>query len=52
MLYLTPFYGGTYCDLIQENLQKRLLSSSIFLGEHTLLRIYPKLSQIVYRTTY
>ena len=23
-----------------------------FLGEHTLLRIYPKLPQIVYRTTY
>lgn len=51
MLSLTPFYGGAYCDLTQENLQKWLLSP-ILLREHILLRIYPKFPQTVYRTTY
>lgn len=45
------FYEGTYHDLIQETLLKCLISS-IFLAEHTLLRVYPKFPQIVYRSTY
>jgi len=42
------FCEGTYHDLIQETLLKCLISS-IFLAEHTLLRVYPKFPQIVYR---
>lgn len=44
-------YETTHHDLIQDTLQKCLISST-FLAEHTLLRVYLKFPQIVYRSTY
>lgn len=46
-----PFYGRTYHDLIQENLQKWLLSS-VSPMHCMMLRVHPTFPQVFYRMAY